>query len=129
MSWESKVVWYEGLFLQPHHFQQADRHTAHLVSGLAERSKAYLWGVSELEIDSELLKIGKIAIKRVSGLLQDGTVFRVPENDDHPDPLIVPEGYQGLHRLSGCSASAPGGGRGRPWRQFHLCRAAEAVGA
>ena len=26
MSWDSKVLWTEGLFLQPHHFQQADRY-------------------------------------------------------------------------------------------------------
>ena len=26
MSWFSKVAWKEGLFLQPHHFQQSDRY-------------------------------------------------------------------------------------------------------
>ena len=37
MSWDSKVLWTEGLFLQPHHFQQADRYTEALVGGLARR--------------------------------------------------------------------------------------------
>ena len=31
MSWDSKVLWTEGLFLQPHHFQQAARYTEALV--------------------------------------------------------------------------------------------------
>jgi type VI secretion system protein ImpJ len=35
VSWDSKVLWTEGLFLQPHHFQQADRYTEALVAGLA----------------------------------------------------------------------------------------------
>ena len=35
MSWDSKVLWTEGLVLQPPHFQQADRYTEALVTGLA----------------------------------------------------------------------------------------------
>ncbi len=49
MSWDSKVLWTEGLFLQPHHFQQADRYTEALVAGLARRIVPYAWGVSALE--------------------------------------------------------------------------------
>ena len=90
MSWDSKVLWTEGLFLQPHHFQQADRYTEALVSGLARRSRPYGWGVSALEIDDEVLKVGQFALKSVSGLTHDGTVFRVPMTDDHPPALEVP---------------------------------------
>ena len=90
MSWDSKVLWTEGLFLQPHHFQQADRYTEALVTGLARRIRPYGWGVSGLEIDDEVLKIGQFALKSVAGLTQDGTVFRVPMTDDHPPALEVP---------------------------------------
>ncbi len=90
MSWDSKVLWTEGLFLQPHHFQQADRYTEALVAGLAHRVSPYAWGVSELEIDTEVLKIGQFALKSCSGLTPDGTVFRVPGSDDHPPALDVP---------------------------------------
>ena len=51
MSWDSKVLWTEGLFLQPHHFQQADRYAEALVGGLAGRSAPDAWGVSKFEID------------------------------------------------------------------------------
>ena len=27
MSWRNKVVWSQGMFLQPHHFQQEARYT------------------------------------------------------------------------------------------------------
>lgn len=90
MSWDSKVLWTEGLFLQPHHFQQADRYTEALVGGLARRIRPYGWGVSQLEIDDEVLKVGQFALKTVAGLTHDGTVFRVPMTDDHPPALEVP---------------------------------------
>ncbi|MBK0327125.1 type VI secretion system baseplate subunit TssK [Rhodobacteraceae bacterium F11138] len=91
MSWDSKVLWTEGLFLQPHHFQQADRYTEALVTGLARRIRPYGWGVSALDIDDEVLKVGQFALKSCAGLTQDGTVFRVPMADDHPPALEVPE--------------------------------------
>ena len=34
MSWTSKVVWSEGLFLRPHHLQQSDRYLESLVETL-----------------------------------------------------------------------------------------------
>ncbi|MEM8577370.1 MAG: type VI secretion system baseplate subunit TssK [Pseudomonadota bacterium] len=91
MSWDSKVLWNEGLFLQPHHFQQADRYHETLVTGLAQRMGPYLWGVSALEIDEENLKFGQFAIKSCAGLTPDGTVFRVPGAEDHPPALEVPK--------------------------------------
>lgn len=94
MSWDSKVLWREGLFLQPHHFQQADRYTESLVSGLARRISPYAWGFSALEIDEDVLKVGQFALKSCSGLTQDGTVFRVPAAEDHPPALDVPEGIK-----------------------------------
>ena len=43
MSWYSKVVWAEGLFLRPHHLQQSDRYLEHLVesrgSGTSRRTR------------------------------------------------------------------------------------------
>jgi type VI secretion system protein ImpJ len=94
VSWDSKVVWNEGLFLQPHHFQQADRYTEALVAGLARRLRPYCWGVSELEIDQEVLKFGQFAIRSCSGLTPDGAVFRVPQAEDHPPALEVPSGVK-----------------------------------
>jgi type VI secretion system protein ImpJ len=91
VSWDSKVLWTEGLFLQPHHFQQSDRYTEALVTGLARRVRPYAWGVSALEIDDEVLKVGQFALKSCAGLTQDGTVFRVPMAEDHPPALEVPE--------------------------------------
>ncbi|RDC74064.1 type VI secretion system baseplate subunit TssK [Rhodovulum sp. 12E13] len=90
MSWDSKVLWTEGLFMQPHHFQQADRYHEALVAGLARRVAPYAWGVSDLAIDEAALKVGQFALKHAAGLTQDGAVFRIPAADDHPPALVVP---------------------------------------
>ncbi|WP_425093575.1 type VI secretion system baseplate subunit TssK [Tropicimonas sp. S265A] len=91
MSWDSKVVWSEGLFIQPHHFQQSDRYHEALVGGLARRASPYLWGVSQLEIDNEMLKLGKFALRSAAGLTPDGALFRVPLAEPHPPALEVPD--------------------------------------
>jgi type VI secretion system protein ImpJ len=91
MSWESKVVWQEGLFLQPQHFQQQDRYMESLVAGVATTVAPYAWGVRELMLDDELLKLGKIAVKSCVGMTPDGVGFRIPQVDDHPPALNVPE--------------------------------------
>ncbi|KUP91559.1 type VI secretion system baseplate subunit TssK [Tritonibacter horizontis] len=91
MSWDSKVLWTEGLFLQPHHFQQSDRYMEAQVAGLARRLVPYAWGFTGVEIDFEALKIGQFALKSCEGLTQDGAVFRVPMADSHPPALEVPQ--------------------------------------
>ena len=108
MSWDSKVLWTEGLFLQPHHFQQADRYTEALVTGLARRILPYAWGVSTLEIDEAALKVGQFAIKSATGLTQDGTVFRVPDGRRPPSRAGGAAQHQGLRGLS-VRAAAPSG--------------------
>ena len=90
MSWDSKVLWSEGLFLQPHHFQQHDRYVESLVAGLASGLAPYAWGMRELTLDEELLKLGKIALKSGAGLTPDGAAFRVPGADAHPPAMDVP---------------------------------------
>ncbi|MDO9526360.1 MAG: type VI secretion system baseplate subunit TssK, partial [Gemmobacter sp.] len=92
MSWTSKVLWTEGMFLQPQHFQQADRHAEAMRAGIARNLVPYGWGVSVLDIDTDVLKVGQFALRACSGLLQDGTPFRVPDADDHPPALDVPPG-------------------------------------
>ena len=32
MEYAQKVLWSEGMFLTPHHFQQADRYYEHLIT-------------------------------------------------------------------------------------------------
>ncbi|HRW64150.1 MAG TPA: type VI secretion system baseplate subunit TssK [Candidatus Competibacter sp.] len=89
MSWYSKVVWSEGMFLRPQHFQQQDRYLEALVRQSCRHLRPYDWGVAELALDREALALGKIAITTASGLLPDGTPFSIPDHDPPPAPLTI----------------------------------------
>lgn len=89
MSWNSKVIWSEGMLLQPQHLQQHDRFlNAHLEARVGAL-RPYGWGFSRFEIDEQHLAFGKIALKSYSGVLPDGTPVGLPF-DEMPLPLEVP---------------------------------------
>lgn len=91
MSWYSKVVWSEGLFLRPHHLQQGDRYLEHLVEGRARHASPYPWGFSHIEIDRDLAHQSKFSVRRAAGVMPDGTPFDIPNDSPVPDPIDVPE--------------------------------------
>ena len=86
----SKVIWSEGMFLCAQHFQQHDRFIEHLINSRCRGIQPFSWGFHKLSIDSDLLKIGKLALKKCSGIFPDGTSFNLPEDDELPVPLDVP---------------------------------------
>lgn len=90
MSANNKVVWSEGMFLRPQHFQQQDRYLEQLVEARTGSLGPYTWGIVELAIDSEPLAMGKISLSRVSAIYPDGTPMLAPENEHLPEVLDVP---------------------------------------
>ena len=92
MSWDNKVVWSEGMFLRTHHFQQFDRYVEKLVRARVDGLRPYAWGLTDLELNDELLKTGKFAVTRAAGVLPDGTPFSIPGDVAHPPPLDLLEG-------------------------------------
>ncbi|UCF89820.1 MAG: type VI secretion system baseplate subunit TssK, partial [Desulfobacterales bacterium] len=91
MSVNSKVIWSEGMFLQPQHFQQQDRYVEHLINSRCLGLQPYDWGFYNLKLDLDLLKIGKLALTECRGIFPDGTPFNLPANHDLPLPLDIPE--------------------------------------
>jgi type VI secretion system protein ImpJ len=89
MSWYSKVVWSEGMFLRPQHFQQQDRYLEALVRQSCDPLRSHDWGVVELVLDREALALGKVGITIARGLLPDGTPFSIPDHDPPPAPLDI----------------------------------------
>ena len=90
MSWRTKVVWSEGMLLQPQHLQQAERHADHARHVLLRGTTPYAWGFSELEIDAAALSLGKLALVRAVGVFGDGTAFDMPAVDPLPEPIDIP---------------------------------------
>src|SRR5215204_5591816 len=89
MSIYSKVVWSEGLFLRPQHFQQQDRHFERYVESRCHALIPYSWGFTARGIEQELLSIGKLGLRRAAGVFPDGTPFRMPDDDPLPAPMDI----------------------------------------
>lgn len=90
MAWQSKVVWSEGMLLQPQHLQQHDRYLATQLEARVGALRPYGWGVSRLEIDEQALALGKLALVAFSGVLPDGTPVGAPGDDELPLPIDIP---------------------------------------
>lgn len=90
MSSNNKVIWTEGMFLRPSHFQQLDRHFQAWIESRCGVLHSYSWGVTKLEIDQQLLALGKVAITSCQGIFPDGTPFSIPDLNSAPIPLDIP---------------------------------------
>lgn len=95
MTLEDKVVWFEGMFLRPQHFQQQDRYIERLVRERAGGLVPYGWGLRDLKIDRAQLETGKFALAEGGGVFPDGTPFACPRLDLLPPALELPEGASG----------------------------------
>lgn len=89
MSDYSKVIWSEGLFLQPQHLQQQERYLEHYVETRCRALVGHSWGLADFELERDLLRVGKVALRRAAGVYPDGTPFRAPEDEPVPAPLLV----------------------------------------
>jgi len=85
-----KIVWAEGMFLRPQHFQQQERYLEFFSHARSMASEGYFWGFRELELDMEALALGKIVLNKAVGIFPDGTPFSLPSVDALPEPLEIP---------------------------------------
>ncbi len=89
MNYFKKIIWNEGMFLTPHHFQQWDRYNEANIYDRLRFSTPYGWGVSEMSIDNDGLANGSFTLLNFSGVIQDGLIIRIPEQDLPPETRHV----------------------------------------
>ena len=90
MTWHNKVMWTEGMFLQPQHFQQQERHFGRHVDARFASSVGHPMGFYSLQLDEPALLQGKLAIASATGVLPDGASFAIPADDAAPPAIEVP---------------------------------------
>jgi type VI secretion system protein ImpJ len=90
MTWTNKVIWTEGMFLQPQHLQQHDRFLAQQAQMRLAATAPYGWGFLSLTLDSAALSLGKVAITAAQGVMPDGLAFDVPGQDPAPAAFDIP---------------------------------------
>jgi len=80
------IAWREGLFIRPQHFQQNNYAFTTELMQRTIASGSNMWGLFSLEIDDQLLSIGKLSVISASGFLPDGTYFH---QTDFPTQLTL----------------------------------------
>lgn len=83
-----KVVWYEGMKLDPHHFQQADRYNQYYINSRINLLNSNFWGLKNIQFDPAALAGGTFNLVECSGIMPDGLFFDMPNNDPLPKSRI-----------------------------------------
>lgn len=84
MKFLSRVVWSEGMYLAPHHFQAQSRYFEDSVTFLSAALWREPWGLLQLEMDTKAIENGSVSLLQASGLFQDGLSFDMPTSDMLP---------------------------------------------
>ncbi|RYY77771.1 MAG: type VI secretion system baseplate subunit TssK [Moraxellaceae bacterium] len=83
----NKVLWGEGLFLRPQHFQIQDLYHEQRLNQTIQALAAFPYGVRKLEFDTVQLQNNILALNHVDILWSDGDVYKAPEQDLLPENM------------------------------------------
>jgi type VI secretion system protein ImpJ len=81
----SRVVWSEGMYLGPHHFQAQSRYFEDSIRFATAALWFEPWGLVAAQLDPESLKNGTVALVHARGIFPDGMAFHMPESDPLPE--------------------------------------------
>lgn len=81
---KNRVLWGEGLFLRPQHFQIQDTyHNSQRALGMM-LVHPYAYGIANVQIDSQLLESHILSFETIYAVLPDGTIYQAPRTDALP---------------------------------------------
>lgn len=103
----SKVLWGEGLFLRPQHFQRQDAYHEWRLAEVARTLHPYAWGVRRMKIDVESLAAGVLRFEELQLVLPDGELYSAPQDDELPDALSLASLGAGVLEVTFHAALAP----------------------
>jgi len=86
MKFLSRVVWSEGMYLGPHHFQTQSRYFEDSIAFLASSLWHEPWGLLHAELDQKAIRNGNAVLLHASGIFPDGLTFELPNSDPPPEP-------------------------------------------
>jgi type VI secretion system ImpJ/VasE family protein len=79
-----QVHWHEGLFLQPHHLQEAARHAGDALASERRLRLPYPYGVIEARLSADALENMQIRFDRLRVVMESGLEVDFPSNADLP---------------------------------------------
>lgn len=91
MIHSQKILWGEGLFLRPQHFQQQDAYHEWRLAQMTRLIHPYAWGIKHIKIDTDALQSGLLRILEIQAVMPDGDLFNAPSEDDLPPAIALNE--------------------------------------
>jgi type VI secretion system protein ImpJ len=114
----SRVVWSEGMYLAPHHFQVQSRYFEEVIDFTASALWFAPYGFGGCALDAESLRNGTLALLHARGILPGGLPFVMPESDSLPQPRriadLFPASREKLTVLLGIPSFRQNGGNCSP---------------
>src|SRR5580658_23764 len=80
----SRVVWAEGMYLAPQHFQAQNRYFEEAVHFAMGGLWTDAYGFAACQLDADALRNGTVSLLHARGMFQDGLPFDIPESDSPP---------------------------------------------
>lgn len=80
----NRILWGEGMFLRPQHFQQQELFTEQAISQVLRQIHAHPWGVRNVDIDADALRAGQLRVNTLDLVFQDGMHVSAPGAEPLP---------------------------------------------
>ncbi len=103
----SSVVWSEGMYLGPHHFQAQNRHFQDAMRLTIESLWRDAFGFTSFGLDPDALRGGTVCLLHARGAFGDGLPFDMPECDPLPEPRAIADSFPPTHDYLGLSLAIP----------------------
>ena len=89
----SKIVWAEGMYLAPHHFQAQSRYFEEAMHFATQSLWNDAYGFADRELNADALRNGAVELLHARGIFEDGLVFDMPECDPLPEPCKIDDKF------------------------------------
>ncbi len=84
-----KILWGEGLFLRPQHFQVQDSYHEQRLNHTIRTTIPFAYGIKQLRFDENQLGMHVLALENVDMIWQDGEIYQAPAQDLLPEPILL----------------------------------------
>ncbi|WP_110687082.1 type VI secretion system baseplate subunit TssK [Salinicola aestuarinus] len=84
MSKHNRIMWSEGMFLLPQHFQYQDEYHQRQLAESRRAQSPFQWGVQKIAFDEAALEQGVLQLTRLKLIFPDGTLIDAPQHDPLP---------------------------------------------
>ncbi len=112
----SRVVWSEGMYLGPHHFQAQGRYFEDSIQFATSNVWFRPYGLVGCEFNAEALSNGTLSVVHARGVFPDGLTFHMPEADSLPSARNITDLFPPTHDTLTYSSPSRRVARGRQLR-------------